>query len=278
MKDLGEQVTDRGVRELFADADRDNSGSIEFEEFNQLIIRYLKALQEYGDTGYPPFAWEADAKAGRACMDASTLLSCVDPSDDVDSPRDNPFDDQAEGDEDDEEEEVPEDLKYLSPEKQQFQIKLRAAYKMAFGTLLVLVFSDPAVEVLSAIGTICNISPFYVSFVLAPFASNASELVAAYTYAAKKTEATISISLATLLGAACMNNTWCLGIFFGIVYARQLYWSFTAEVLAIVIIQVLVGLIAKKPVMRMIDAYVVLSLYPLSLAFVWVLENCFGMD
>ena len=50
-------------------------------------------------------------------------------------------------------------------------------------------------------GARTGVPPFYISFVLAPLASNASELLASFSYAQKKTSKTITISLATLLGA-----------------------------------------------------------------------------
>ena len=97
---------------------------------------------------------------------------------------------------------------------------------VGFGTALVLLFSDPMVDVLSEMANRIGIPPFYVAFVLAPLvrdpnclrsstihltpfpsffliiycaqASNASELIAAYNYALKKTKSTITISLMTL--------------------------------------------------------------------------------
>lgn len=48
---------------------------------------------------------------------------------------------------------------------------------MGLGTATVLLFSDPMVDVLSELGAVLGIAPFYVSFVLAPLASNASELL-----------------------------------------------------------------------------------------------------
>ena len=78
------------------------------------------------------------------------------------------------------------------------------------------------------VGARCGIPPFYVAFVLAPLASNASELIASYNYAKKKTQKTISVSLAALEGAACMNNTFCLAIFMGLVFFRQLAWKCAA--------------------------------------------------
>eukprot|EP01048_Picozoa_sp_COSAG05_P033563 COSAG05_NODE_13532_length_426_cov_1.262997_1_plen_114_part_01 len=90
------------------------------------------------------------------------------------------------------------------------------------GTSLVLLFSDPMVDCLSALGERTSISPFYISFVLAPLASNASELLAAYKFALKKTQATITVSLSQLEGAAIMNNTFCLGIFMVLIFLQNL--------------------------------------------------------
>eukprot|EP00662_Eupelagonemidae_sp_cell21_P006807 gene6807-40666_t len=59
---------------------------------------------------------------------------------------------------------------------------------MCTGTFVVLVFSDPMCDILGAIGERLDISAFYVSFALAPLASNAAELIAAYSYAQKKTK------------------------------------------------------------------------------------------
>ena len=119
-------------------------------------------------------------------------------------------DEDKEGEEN-EEEEVPEDIKHLSPDEQQKRIKFRAAYMMGLGTLLVLLISDQMVQVMDELGKRTNIPGFYIAFVLAPLASNASELIAAYNYSQKKTASSITISLTTLEGACIMNNTFVLG-------------------------------------------------------------------
>lgn len=54
------------------------------------------------------------------------------------------------------------------------------------------------VGVMGAVGDRTGISGFYISFVLAPLASNASELIAAFNYSLKKTSRTIVISFAAL--------------------------------------------------------------------------------
>merc|ERR1712232_406726 len=139
------------------------------------------------------------------------------------------------------EEELPSDLKDMDPDEQQRRIKVRAAEKIAIGMVLVLVFSDPVVDMLGEIGNRIGISGFYISFFLAPMASNASEMVAAFTLAKKRTVKNQTAALSTLEGAAIMNNTFVLGIFYVLVYVKNLAWEFAAETFAIVIIQVAIG-------------------------------------
>ncbi|KAH9135335.1 hypothetical protein LEN26_006462, partial [Aphanomyces euteiches] len=100
-----------------------------------------------------------------------------------------------------------------------------------------------------------------------------------YNYAAKKTSKTITISLSALLGAACMNNTFCLGIFMALItFQKNLVWEFSAETAVILLVQLVVGIIAFRPTQRLFEAAWVLSLYPLSLVLVYILENVVGMD
>ncbi|KAE9041041.1 hypothetical protein PR002_g4642 [Phytophthora rubi] len=169
---------------------------------------------------------------------------------------------------------------HLPIAEQQKKIKIRSAYMMFLGTALVLLFSDPMVDVLSEVGARTGIPAFYVSFVVAPLASNASELIAAYNYAQKKTSKTISISVSALLGAACMNNTFCLGIFAALMSFKSggLVWEFSAETLSILLVELAIGYIAMKKTQRLIDGLIVLMLYPTSIFLVFLLENVLGLD
>jgi hypothetical protein len=128
------------------------------------------------------------------------------------------------------------------------------------------------------VGVRTGVAPFYVSFVLAPLASNASELLAAYNYALKKTSKSITVSFSALEGAACMNNTFCLGIFMALIFFKGLRWEFSAETISIVVTQLLMGCMSFKRVHTLMDGYIVLSIYPASLVLVYCLENIAGMD
>lgn len=64
------------------------------------------------------------------------------------------------------------------------------------------------------------------------------ELGASVLYMCVRPLQTIDISLNTLLGAACMNNSLCLGVFLLLVFSQRLSWQFSAETLCIVLVEV----------------------------------------
>mmetsp|Transcript_13097 Transcript_13097/g.18822 ORF Transcript_13097/g.18822 Transcript_13097/m.18822 type:complete len:150 (-) Transcript_13097:4483-4932(-) len=148
---------------------------------------------------------------------------------------------------------------------------------LAIGTMLVVFFSDPMVDVMQEIANRLGLSPFYVSFILAPLASNASEVIASLYYASKKTRKTMTVSLTALEGAACMNNTFCLSIFMGLIYFRGLAWQYTAETVAIVSVQLIIAIMVQAKVMTLMGGLITMMIFPLSIIFVAVLEAA-GLD
>jgi Ca2+/H+ antiporter len=57
-------------------------------------------------------------------------------------------------------------------------------------------FSDPMVDVITRVGLQLNIGAFYVSFVITPLCSNASELIASLVFAMSKTKQSASMTYA----------------------------------------------------------------------------------
>jgi len=254
--DLGENLDRQEQENLFKSADANGSGDICFVEFAACLMSF--ALD--------PFKYVSEKKdKHRSSVNTDKYLA--------------PEGAAAGNDEEGEEEDMPEDLADLDPQEQQRRIKTRACWGMSLGTLLVLVFSDPMVGLLSELGVRLDVSAFYISFVLAPLASNASELVAGFNYAKKKTSKSITTSFSTLEGAAIMNNTFCLAIFLALVYFKNLAWEFSAETICIIFVQVAVAAqVIPRSVHRVLDGFIILSLYPISLALVWTLENVVGLD
>jgi Ca2+/Na+ antiporter len=93
-------------------------------------------------------------------------------------------------------------------------------------------------------------------------------------FARKKTNESISMTLATLHGAATMNSTLALAIFMCIIYFRQLRWEYTAEVAAVILVVVIVGLNGMfRRNIFVWQGLLVLSLYPLSIVFIYTLQS-----
>jgi len=262
LKDLGVKNDHDNVDKFMALIDLDGSGGINFSEFAKCMMKAI--LFANGDINRPGSLQDETGRQGSN----SALVKAIAQKETQRATPDEIKDDNVDG----EDEEIPEDLINLSPQQQMRHIKLRAAWMMGLGTFLVLVFSDPMVDILSQIGVRMGISPFYVAFVLGPLASNASELIASYNYALKKTRTTITLSLSALCGAACMNNTFCLGIFFALIFFKGLVWEYSAETISIVVVELLMFFYAIKPTHTLKDALIVLTLFPLSIALVASIE------
>lgn len=257
-RDFHEDISDDEIGSLFSRYDTDGDHILSFDEFIGACYVFIK--------DHDKRQAERARKSSRPTTEAP---------DDTEA---------AEGElmegifseEDEEVEEIPEDFTELSPEEQQAAIKRRAFLMLFLGTVLVLVFSDPMVQVFDVIAMKLGLSPFYVSFVLAPLASNASEVIASMYYATKKTRKSITVAITALEGAASMNNTFCLSIFMGLIFFRGLAWEYTAETLTIVLVEFLLGFLLQGSLLTYYGGFVILSIFPLSLVLVAVLKS-FGL-
>jgi Ca2+/Na+ antiporter len=175
---------------------------------------------------------------------------------------------------DDEKEDEEDEMLHLTDN----ELILQACGILLFGTLVCTFVSDPMVDVINTIGLKMNISPFYVSFVVTPIASNASEVISGLIFARKKTTQTISLCLNSLHGAATMNSTLALCIFMSLVYFRGLSWSFSAEVITVIVVIVSVGLNALQKTIYLWQGLLVASFYPISILMVYIMESFFGLD
>jgi Ca2+/Na+ antiporter len=252
--DLGESKLEGAkLTRWFNKMDTNKDNHVDFDEFTKAVIIYVTSPEK-----------RAELIATRS-------------SKYVKIPEPNGSDDEEE--DDDDEEEIPdyirEEFEMLKkdPEQQQALVWRNSMQLMAIGTLAVLVLSDPMCDVLNEIGIRLEINPFYVAFVLAPLASNASEFMASYSYALKKTSTTITVSLSALEGAAIMNNTFVLSIFTLLVYVKGLSWEYFAETLAILLAQIFIGIMALKNDHNMYDAAIIIAVFPLSLVIVAGLES-----
>jgi Ca2+/Na+ antiporter len=252
-RDFQESLSEEEMAELFHKYDTDHSNRISIDEFIGLAYTLIKTQEKKSRNSNNDVAPSRGITALTHLAIAETAFADI------------------------EHEEVPEEFTDLSPDQQQAAIKLRAFNMCALGTFLVVLFSDPMVDVMQEIAVRAHISPFYVSFILAPLASNASEVISSMYYASKKTGKTITVSLSTLEGAACMNNTFCLSIFMGLIFFRGLAWQYTAETISIIVTEVIVAILVQRHHMTLFRGLLILALFPLSIALVAILESM-GFD
>lgn len=256
MTDLGERLTEEELHKLHTWIDADKNGNITQHEFMRAIPNFIRhrTIQEPLS---PPSAEPimSNMEEGHVGTGEPTGYH-----------------------EDSDEEDVPDDLQHDDPSTQLRRILMRAFRMMIIGTVLVLIFADPTVGVMQDLASRIGISAFYISFALAPLASNASEVVAAYSYATKKTRKTVTVSFSTLLGAAILNNTFVLAIFMVLIVVKGLAWQFTAETIAILFVEIALYFVSQKRVQTLRDGFLVLSLYPIALFLVAFLENVVGLD
>ena len=193
------------------------------------------------------------------------------------------MEEEEQEDESDDEDEHHNEYYMTTDEKGEPRINTRAIFKdsiimMAKGSVLIFFFADPMVDALNDCGYRINVSPFYISFIFAPLASNASEFLAAYKIAKKKTPTTITVSYSTLIGAAIMNNTFVLGIFMLLIYARDLAWEFTAETFCILFVEWCMLYFTSRLKITLLDSFIVLSLFPISLFLVFMMTGVGSLD
>ena len=248
---MGDNIASDHLDEVFVIFDKNQNKTIELPEFIKGTCQYL---------------WEFE----RSELEASDSARAMERLESKIKESESAGDDAEEDEES--EDEMPDELKELDPKEQQRRLISMSFQTMGIGTFLVVLFSDPMCDVLAEIGTRTGIPAFYVSFVLAPLASNAAELLAAFKYASNKSEKTIGIALQQLQGAACMNNTFCLSIFMGLIYFRSLAWEYFAETLSILLCQCIIAYVSRMKYQTMNTAYLVASVYPSCLLLVAWLE------
>jgi hypothetical protein len=74
-----------------------------------------------------------------------------------------------------------------------------------------------------------------------------------------------------------MNNILCLSVFLALVYVRDLTWEFSAEVVVILIVCIVMGALGSiRTVYPLWTSIVAFLLYPFSLALVYVLDYVLG--
>ena len=249
---------DAGLREdiayLMKELDADGDGNITFDEMKTGLTKWLKETRAEAET---------KAKEGGK-EEAAPLMLDTEAQELAEG---------ADGDDDDDDDEEEEEEEALTSQ----QIMIKAAVLLTGGAVLVGLFADPMVDAVSGFSKASHVPAFFVSFVITPFASNASELVSSLQFAMKKKVKNISLTYSQVYGAVTMNNTMCLGLFLLVVWWRDLTWVFSSEVTTTMFAIIALGVIAaSRETFELYWAWVSLGLYPVALALVAFLDYVLG--
>lgn len=255
---LGLDLTRSELVQTFTKFDTNTDGQIDFNEFKNFAKNYFNIVaQSHGSSSGSSSVSPPNATEGTPLLYKQDELRV-----------NSIFQENTRSG--DEEEEAEEEEEYL--ELTDRQLIMSALLLLISGTALVTVFSDPMCSAIQAFAETTGIPAFYISFIITPLASNASEVLASLRFAKKKTTEAVSLSAASLFGAACMNNTFCLSIFFALIYFRGLTWSFSAETIAILIIIWSVGMNGLRQFYRNWQGIFICALFPFSLVLVAILN------
>ena len=154
---------------------------------------------------------------------------------------------------------------------------IKAGLMLLAGTLIAAAFADPLVDAVDNFSDATSIPTFFISFIALPLATNSSEAVSAIIFASRKKRRTASLTFSELYGAVTMNNVLCLSVFLALVYVRGLTWDFSAEVLVIVIVCVVMVIFGSlRTTFPLWTTSIAYLLYPFSLVLVYVLDYIFG--
>eukprot|EP00246_Nothoceros_aenigmaticus_P010049 TRINITY_DN2634_c0_g1_i1.p1 TRINITY_DN2634_c0_g1~~TRINITY_DN2634_c0_g1_i1.p1 ORF type:complete len:615 (+),score=111.83 TRINITY_DN2634_c0_g1_i1:176-2020(+) len=245
----GSVPSEEVVSSWMSQFDLSKDGNISEEEFMSGMSRWLKVVsgKKAADSQPHNTLWKEEDKSAR------NALAMLDESDE-----------DEEGEKGDE-----------GPSRT--HIITKAVLLIAFGALIAGLFADPLVDAITNFSSAANISPFFISFIFTPLATNSSEAISSILFAKGKRKRNISMTYSQVYGGVTMNNTLCLGIFLAVVYVRGLVWDFSSEVTVILFATCAIGLLASfRTTFPLWTGLVALAIYPIAIALVAVLDSVLG--
>ncbi|CAH1444562.1 unnamed protein product [Lactuca virosa] len=154
--------------------------------------------------------------------------------------------------------------------------KFKAIALLIIGIFMLTVLAEPLVESVRKFSESIKIEAFYVSFILVPLATNARTAIAAIRAASQKRHLTTSLTFSEIYHKVFMNNILGFCVLVSVIYFRGLTWHFSAEILVVIIVCVIIGLLASfRSKFPMWTLFIAFPLYPLSLVVVYLLDDTF---
>ncbi|KAI4333869.1 hypothetical protein L6164_018624 [Bauhinia variegata] len=153
---------------------------------------------------------------------------------------------------------------------------VKAVLLLLLGTGVAAVFADPLVDAVDNFSTATNIPSFFISFVILPLPSS-SKIVSALIFASRKKIRTATLTYSEIYGSVTVSNTLSRAVFLGLVYIRDLTWTFSSQVLIILIVCIIMGSISSfRTTFSLWLCILAYALYPLFRLLVFILKYVAG--
>ncbi|KAI3510423.1 hypothetical protein L1887_17404 [Cichorium endivia] len=151
--------------------------------------------------------------------------------------------------------------------------KARIMY-VIFGVGIIYVISGAFVQSVVQFSDAAHMSFLFTSFVIAPLAMNTKMIITALLEAASHVSKNASLTISEIYSGLVMNNLMGLATLLATVYIKGLSWSYTAEVLTIMMPCTIIGLFAlQRDTYPLWVSLCAMLLYPVSVYVYYVLDS-----
>ncbi|KAL5716363.1 hypothetical protein ACHQM5_018072 [Ranunculus cassubicifolius] len=158
-----------------------------------------------------------------------------------------------------------------------FWAYLNSISLLLLGMIMLMILASPLTTSVVNFSNALDIPSSYISYIVVPFVSNYRRTLAAFNNVKQKTETSASLTLSTIYTAAFMNNIVSITALLGVVYGQGLVWDFSAEVLVVVILFLVVGIYRSfRTVFPLWTSLASYLLYPISLVLLYVLRYTYA--
>ncbi|XP_022847570.1 sodium/calcium exchanger NCL-like [Olea europaea var. sylvestris] len=143
---------------------------------------------------------------------------------------------------------------------------IKSVLQVLLGIVTMTYLGGPLTTSILQLSYSMNVPSFAMSFVVVPLAMNCRAAIAAISPASHKSETSASLTFSEIYGGVVMSNISNLTALLAIVYAKDLTWDYSAEVLTVLVVCAIIGFLAYSrtsyPLWTCLLAF---FLYPFSL-------------
>nr|GMD83251.1 sodium/calcium exchanger NCL1-like [Ipomoea batatas] len=155
----------------------------------------------------------------------------------------------------------------------------KSVLQVVFGLAILTMCATPLGISIQQLSDAMGIPSFLIPFVVVPLALNTRMAISAIFPISQKSSKTASLTFSEIYGGVVMNNLMGMTTLLAIVFAKDLSWDYSAEVLTVLVVCAIVGFLALfRTTYPLWTCLLAFFLYPFSVLLFYVLEYVLGWD